>query len=366
VKIKSGVEIEDPVEIHDRLSKNDRAGATLDEDAGAVRLTKAVSIRGSVPKVPDADEIKALAKGAGIPWHDDYADRAVGYIASDESVDGHGDIVRQNWKFDEFDGNPVMPFNHRWHDLPVGNAIKREVIDIKRKGYSGRALYLLGLFAREETYAFADEVLRLVKAGFMSSGSVGFYSTKVIDVKDEDERKKLGLGRWGVILDQNQLVEFSPTTIGANKGATALPKAMQSGLITADDAVVLRELYRREAGNDRDAWEQSDRIIRAACKTVWPKARFERHAELDVPIAGLDEIRLRHAPARHDDEIPVTRSEFDALQAQVAAVTTGHTERMDDLEGAVDAVQARLSVDAPEGGSGLESQLSRALNGEAQ
>jgi hypothetical protein len=45
---------------------------------------------------------------------------------------------------------------------------------------------------------------------------------KVINVQDDTERARLGLGRYGVILDDNTLLEFSPTSVPANSGAIAL------------------------------------------------------------------------------------------------------------------------------------------------
>ena len=121
------------------------------------------------------------------------AGRAVPYWASDERPDGHGDIVRQQWSFEEYSKNPVLCMGHDWVGPAIGRGIDYEVRQRSDADYKGPALWMLALFAEAEAQAENDRVFRLVRSGFMSAASVGFYSDRVIIVEDEQERAELPL-----------------------------------------------------------------------------------------------------------------------------------------------------------------------------
>lgn len=306
-ELKSAEVIEDPIRIasileerihkqratvgaslHTRLSKGDDGPSKIEKQTGAI-CTKAHS-----PEVPKGEALKKLFKGRGIAFEEGFEKRIVPYWASDERVDAHGDIVKANWIFDEFNVNSVLPFSHRWGDLPVGNSLMEKVADRKdgkgKQKYDGKALWLLAFFASEEQSEFADSVFRLVKGGLLKSGSVGFWSAKLIDVKDEDEREELGLGRWGVILDKNHLLEFSPVLLPANSGAfSLLSQAKQKELLVPEDFRTIRELYRQElysanADNCKEQWEELDSNLKIMSKTLFDDAEWIEHKELDVPL----------------------------------------------------------------------------------
>lgn len=293
-KIKSAEIIEDREEVMRRLREAPAAGTNpqtivRQRDDGTVVIRKSAGLLGKMaPQMPGLERLQDLARQRSIPWKEGYENRVIGYWASDERPDGHGDIVRQSWDFTEFAKNPVLPYSHEWENPPIGNAINWEVLERAETDYKGPALYLLALFADAEDSVRADQIFRLIKSGFLRGGSVGFFSNTVIDVRDEKEREELGLGRHGFILDDNHLMEFSPTTIGANSGAlTIMASASKTDLITPDDVDVMREMRRlemRAADADPESWVKQDRDLCALAKTVFPKASFRKHEDYEAPL----------------------------------------------------------------------------------
>lgn len=364
--LKSARVITDPDEIMKVMKRRaDGSGplVSLDEE-GHVRVRKAVRTKGldGMPK-PNPSKYASLAADVGIEWQEGYEERVVAYWGSDERVDSHGDIVRQNWKFDLFEDNPVMPFSHEWGGKPIGNAIDWGVANRKSKGYDGPALWLLGLFATADMNEEAESVFRLVKGGFLRGGSVGFRSGKVIEITDEEERQKLGLGRWGAILDENMLLEFSPTTLGANAGAMAvLASAGRGSVIEARDIDTARELYRREIHgrkNDKAEWARIEKMVLEVAARVFPDEEFEPHAELDTPIGEKGEgAEGGTPPADGDDETNTSTvlARLDRIEDMIVALSASHEAMTDetraginDVRELVESVRDRIDIKDIEG-----------------
>jgi len=282
---------------------------------------------------PNAESLKKLVSERGMPWRDDYLTRAVPYWASDERVDGMGDIVRQDWLYDIFEKNSPMPLSHDWGSPPVGRVVDWQVRDRSEKDYDGKALYLLCLFASDGDSAVADSVYRLVKSRVMVGGSVGFQPDRVVDIKDDKERGQLGLGKWGLIFEQNHLLEFSPCTIPANPGAV-VPAALEDNAseLRALDFNVLREVARRQAleESSEDAFVQLERALMPIARKLWPDYEFKSTTDLDEPVELVEKKLARvlvvrapapppageekPAPAPAPAEDPQAQPEKDPLQ----------------------------------------------------
>ncbi|PHR91976.1 MAG: hypothetical protein COA69_09430 [Robiginitomaculum sp.] len=290
--IQSAELIEDPIKILNCLNDAreqtpDDTSTVICDDDGRARVNKRDSnaFVAGVNYVPDVATIQQLAESIGLEWQSVFASRVIPYIASDERVDRHGDIVVQNWKFHNFEKNPIVPYGHDWDMPPVGNCIKWGVHDYTAKDYSGPGLHLLNLFATKEIWPWADTVFRLVKSGFLKSSSVGFYPGVIIDVKDTDERAALGLGKYGYLLDENELIEHSVVSVPANAGAVSLLRSAKSkGLVQPQDIIAIRELARKDAKNAKE-W----RIVDTKWVTVWgavcPEVEVPMHNDFEIPIA---------------------------------------------------------------------------------
>lgn len=292
----------------------------------------------TAPKLPDADETRALVEALGMPWRDDYAGRIEHFWTSDERVDLAGDIVRQNWDFQMYERLSRVLHGHDWGGVPIGRSILWEVRDRtdKASGYKGPSLYQVFLFATEDVSPDGDQKFRLIKARFMTETSVGFYPLKIIHVEDEDDRKKLGLGRWGVIFDHNMLVETSTCTVACNDGAqvaAALTTGKEKGLVVAEDFEGVRrivasdkpELDRticdvfkslfgvKQAPTVEDCQKQIDELRRMQAETSDTVLGFLKN--LRDGVAGLypaqDVTREEPQEEENDDEDPLFDSELD-------------------------------------------------------
>lgn len=324
-KLKHAVVVEDQDEIFARLSKaqEEQGGTHAGLKAqtfiqrmkdGKVKIEKSsgLSILGGdgAPAMPDDASIEALAVKRGLRWDPEYLQRKQAWWLSDERVDGSGDIVRANWHFDMFEGNSPMADNHDWGGLPIGKFIDWRVCERRAGDYSGPALWVLGLFAQGSELQKQEQIRRLVQAGMMPGCSAGFVSHKVIDIKDDNERTQLGLGRYGYILDENHLLEGSPTMLGCNPGALAVyTEAMQKGLLKEADFAFIRDSQRRQVRKgrgDKAAWEQIDGEALAVAKLLFPKSFFKPHPNLDEPLESEADLKLRHfappAPAKSQEE----------------------------------------------------------------
>ena len=356
--LKSVEIITDPVEIHRHLdeatkknlvrvaggSAHTRVGELKDGRAKVTKVTSmAAALAKAMPTMPTGDALKTLVASRGLEWFDEYSERTMSYWASDERVDGHGDIVRQNWRFDEYQKNPVLAYSHDWINPPIGAGLDWAITTRTDGGYTGPALWLLTVFATEETSQFADSIFRLVKAGLLKAGSVGFFSGKLINVQDEAERAKLGLGKWGYILDDNHLLEFSPTPIGANSGAlTIAATAKRKGCLLPADVNVIRDLHRRaiaETSRDAKEWGQVDGQWRSIASTLFPGFEFQKHLEIDAPIIDVEDRRVKGSVTVKTASI---EEEVAQLRAVVEETLTGLVTMVSDIRDQVEAITARL------------------------
>jgi len=312
-KLKSAVVVTDRDEIFQRLTKaRGEEGAApaglkgqtfverLKDGQVKVEKSSGLSILGGdgAPAIPDDASIEALAVKRGLRWDPEYLQRKQSWWLSDERPDGSGDIVLANWHFDLFEGNSPMADNHDWGGLPIGKFIDWRVCERRAKDYSGPALWVLGLFAMGSELQKPEQIRRLVQGGMMPGCSAGFVASKVIDVKDDAEREALGLGRYGYILDENHLLEGSPTMLGCNPAALAIyTEGMKKGLLLEGDFTFIRDCQRRKVRKgrgDKAAWEEIDGQTVALAKLLFPKAFFKPHPELDQPMESEEDLRLRH------------------------------------------------------------------------
>lgn len=267
---------------------------TLRETDDGMAVQKRSAQMGTSDELKDLtpEAIKTLAVKAGVEWRDDYSGRVKNYWASDARVDRHGDIVEQSWLFDDFVENPLLLSGHEWHKPPIGAVIEQGVKQRDSKKYTGPALALACLFAAQDTYAWADTCFRLVKAGFMRTGSVGMYPGEIIYVENEDERKKLGLGRWGVIMRNNSLVEFSAVTVPANVGAHLRSVDLKSAktAVQPGDISILREIVRlgmRDQHRSTKAWRDTDVELRDFWAVLHPDAKKTLPDATDIDTSVL-------------------------------------------------------------------------------
>jgi uncharacterized protein len=140
--------------------------------------------------------------------------RTIRFIASDESIDRYGDIIRASgWQLDNFRRNPVLLFAHDSRQPPVGQVPSIEVV--------GTELIADCLFRPEGDSQLSDDVWRAVEGGFLRAVSVGFTPTGPINELVDSA------GNWtGYEFTNQELLELSVVPVPANPQALAVAKSL--------------------------------------------------------------------------------------------------------------------------------------------
>lgn len=180
-------------------------------------------------------EVEIRASGGN-----ELGEREFEFLASDETPDSYGDIVRvEGWDLKRYKRNPIVLFNHR-SDTPVGHSPKT-FIDDQRKALVARIK-----LADEGTSDFIDTLFKLMKQRIVRAVSVGFRPTKDVEIIRDKEGNFVGLEFNG-----QELLENSIVSIPANPNSLSLAKswgARESTLqrITEQDAIVQAGVRQRK------------------------------------------------------------------------------------------------------------------------
>lgn len=169
-----------------------------------------------------ADECRNLCVGVNLEYLEGYEGRVVEHVITDETVDRYGDrIIAKGGDFGNFHKNPVIPFAHDYHDLPVGKALKVWY----DKGDNNVKAWGLFFDNRVDSTGRADVVFKFIAAGGLPACSVGFVPlSEPYRPKSTEERESMGLGQMGVEYREWDLLEYSPCPVPAN------PNALQNAL----------------------------------------------------------------------------------------------------------------------------------------
>lgn len=330
-----------PDEVQERLAA--RKSRNFDKkESGELTLYKHGSTLNLSDPVMSEPELRALMEKRGMPFDPRYMSRQVRYWASDQRVDAHGDIVLQKWDFSKFEKNSPMPWSHNWYAPPIGRHLSWDVTSRSDGSYAGPATRTFGIFALPEHSKIADDVQSLVKAGMLPCCSVGFEPIEVLDIKDPEERKKLGLGRWGMIYAHNALLEVSPTTIPANPGAMTFSlykSAAEQKLLTPANIGVLRELRRQEAMRTVDpeqSFSKSEAALFEMVQHIFPGYTMRRHDDIEEPVAS-DEVTQVETKAFYK----LVEDSLADLKKTVASCATKEevftlSKSIDEVRGSVD------------------------------
>lgn len=157
----------------------------------------------------------------------DEASRTVKFIASDETVDRYGDIVRiDGWDLSNYLRNPIFAWAHKTGDPPIGQVTSLEVA--KKK------LVAVAEFAKEGLYPFADMLWKMVLAGMLRAVSVGFLPlASPVYLKNDPENPDRITGlEW----TKQELLELSLVPVPAN------PQALGTKALAGITDAQLREV----------------------------------------------------------------------------------------------------------------------------
>jgi HK97 family phage prohead protease len=145
--------------------------------------------------------------------------RTATFVASDESVDRYGDIIRANgWDLRNFKINPVLLWAHQSSEPSIGR-----VPDIR---VEGTRLIASVEFRPEGDNAIADDVYKGLQGGFINAVSVGFLPTKEPNMLWADDDPKHEKWPTGYEFIGQELLELSVVPVPANAQALALARSL--------------------------------------------------------------------------------------------------------------------------------------------
>lgn len=155
---------------------------------------------------------KVVYKGAELQ---PVGDNQYEFVASDETVDRYGDVVRASgWELINYKRNPIVLFQHQSSN-PVGIAMK---VWIESKRLMSRIK-----LASEGTSPFIDTLRKLLDQRIVRAVSVGFAPTvEPRYIRDETNDRVTGMEFVG-----QELLEISLVSVPANPSALSLAKSLK-------------------------------------------------------------------------------------------------------------------------------------------
>lgn len=202
-------------------------------------IDKNEALPGFARRKATGPQFGVLPKGFVSVKEVDRENRVVRAVTSTQQVDRHGDIIMQRgWRLETYRSMPRFLLNHDFDGQPLGKSIHEEVVLD-----SGTPMMVQHLeFAPADISPLAETYLRFYAGKFLDSFSVGFNPINVDPVTDPEKRSSLGLGRFGVVYLDSELLETSSVVIPANPGAnqlSAFAGMLKSGDIGSDEMDLL-------------------------------------------------------------------------------------------------------------------------------
>lgn len=205
-------------------------------------------------------------------------DRTIEHVASDETPDRAGDIIRvKGWSFDSFQRNPQLLAEHNSFGLPLG-----VVVEVRKTRMGGEPKLLTTSRLHDDDKLDEQHRIRarLMLDGDLPAVSVGFIPGKTLRPQSDEDRKTLGLGQYGVVYESADLLELSAVTIPAN------PNALMRSLDALVKSGECSESLAREVARE---WQPATRTVVPVAKVFDDLSDPDADADADEP-SQLDSI----------------------------------------------------------------------------
>lgn len=221
----------------------------------------------------------------------DSESRTFEIVCSSDSIDSHGDVVKQNFNLKRYKKNPVVLFLHnrfgyfdgaRPEDfLPVGHSQQVRIED----GSLVARFHIIKGTAEQEP--FVDKLWRRIEQKALRAASIGFVPGVVTEKKDPH-------GGIYYELDQNDLYEISLVPIPSNPDSVGKMAAMERDFLSSLAA------KSAPAGDDTDAKikEADDAIqnFERVANDLKPKAEAPKPGVLGPAMEKVLKEAGCHAP----------------------------------------------------------------------
>lgn len=248
------------------------------------------------------------------------AAREVDFVASTDTIDSYGDSVVQNWNLKRYKRNPVVLWSHSSCDVPIGQAVRVEVVNGQ--------LETTVRFASEKASPKAEQVWQGILEKTIRAVSVGFRPREIRYERRDDVEV--------CVLDDNELWEISVVAIPANPDALAkqkaaaleafraakpppeekLPPALERGGDEPTGREAMKESHmdeKQKAALEQRIAEHEKSIRDIETKHAEEKVRAEK-AEAEVKALSAQTERLvqeRDAQAKRADELDAKLVEIE-------------------------------------------------------
>ncbi len=248
-------------------------------------------------------------------------ERRYRFTFSTEKPDRVSDIIRQGgWVLDDFRDNPASLWSHDGRSQPPIGRVEKLNTKGTVKGFRSTDGDIQ--LAPEGASSLIDTINVLLATEFLKATSVGFMILAIKIVEDEDERAKLGLGRFGMLITKARLKEVSIVSIGMHQDALA--KGCDEAL-TAGKYGVTKEGVAAFMQTVPMCERDYARIVKELCKeTIALPAWVEPWSDEEKENANGD---ATHAEPEVDGAKTV-----DEEEAELAAKSHNQPEHVDDLE----------------------------------
>ncbi len=292
------------------------------------------------------EDCKKACKDINVEYKKGYESRVLRYTCSDSSVDRMGDIIKQDgWNLENFKKNPVIMGFHDYSTFPVGNALS--------VGVSEGKLKMNILFADGEVNEDADKAFKMAKSGFMRAGSVGFNPLKHHQASAE-EQKELGMSPYGIMFEEQELMEFSVCGVPAN--ANAIQESISKGMLRKKDfeGFVKQEILDEVKDSIIEA-EEPPIDTEALQLNTEPFKELEEPEEKEIKgdmaaiINELVDKRVKEALAAHTEKAGAVLSKKSKALAQKAVTSMKDAvELLEDLIKSADSSKEEIELEKSE------------------
>lgn len=246
----------------------------------------------------------------------DEAERAFDVIASTESLDSHGDVMKQFWDLGRYQKNSVVLWNHnisaRWGDdpeaaLPIGRA---ENVRVEGKKLLARIYLLKG---DEKTEPLVDKIWRRVQQKMLKGVSVGFKPGQVVAITTaagEVDYYELGSAER-----PNELREISLVPMGSNPDAVAKSIAWEREHLAAEATKSTAAIAAEQEGSQTMAMTAEEQKMLAdatSAKTVAERALIEVNEKVKTLESSLTAEKA--VTSKLTTELDAARAEIKTLK----------------------------------------------------
>jgi hypothetical protein len=286
------------------------------------------------------DECRKLCDAVGFTFKTGYEKRVIERITTTESVDRDGDIVRvKGIDNKEFRMEPVVLFAHDKYNYPIGKSLK-EWIDNVINGWKSWDIYLDNDI---DTTGRSDLTFRMVQSGAMRGASIGFIAVTPKYDHTEEERKKIGLGKYGIEYLKIRKVEHSACVVPANQEALAaslksLDSKILKGALTKSDLDTMEKNNMLE-GNMIDVFYSVLGVQKTIIIPDAPVVTDVKKEEVSFPVVNLN-IDMNKT---NESLVEITKKITD-LNNNIDSVQKSLIERFNSLIGIAEKLISTIEL----------------------